>query len=658
MKKILLFVCLTTTVLSVKAQEKGLADTGTFFLHKFQQHIGQETYRITRSANVLTYNIDFKFVDRGSPVPLKAGLAVTPKLEPVRLWIKGSVARSATINDSISIANGEAIVKVDDSVHKHKLAPLTFPVAGYAPGTVQQVLLQYWKTHHEPATINTLPNGTVKIKKEGQDTLIFNNKKLILDRFSIAGLIWGNELLWADKKGLLICLITNDAEADKLEMMRVPYEELLPLFISKAATYSMALFEKAMPKAKADSKIIAVVGGTLVDVVNATTIPNSVVLIENGYIKKVGKVGEIKIPSIAKIIDAKGKTVIPGLWDMHAHFEQAEWGPAYLAVGATTVRDCGNEFDYINAIKKAIDGGKGIGPEILKAGIIDGKGQYALGIIQADTKEEAIKEVDRYYDNGFIQIKIYSSVKPAIVKAICDEAHRLGLTVTGHIPTGMTLQQGVDSGMDMVNHVQYVYPIMKFNKDRSVNFEDSTSKAAIQFIKDRHIVIDPTLGVFEMILRNVKDDITVMEPGFYTLPLPLQALFKNTGQQPDRAAKVKPIYDSMMKIVKLLYDAGVPIVAGTDQGFPGYSVDRELELYVMAGLTPMQALQTATITPARVMKMDKISGSVEAGKHADLAIIDGAPLNNIRDIRKVTLVIKAGKIYNPVQLHQLVGFSK
>jgi hypothetical protein len=658
MKNYILLSFLSFSFLAANAQETTLPDTGTFFLHKFQQHIGQETYRINRSANLITYNVDFKFTDRGSPVPLKAELAITPKLEPVRLIIKGKVARSATINDSISIANGEAIIKVDDSVSKHKPPPLTFPVAGYAPGTVQQVLVQYWKSNHEPAIINTLPNGSVKIKKEGEDTVTFNNKKLVLDRFSIAGLIWGNELLWTDKNGLLMCLITNDAEADKLEMMRVPYEALLPTFIAKAATYSMALFEKAMPKTKTDSKIIAVVGGTLVDVVNSTTIPNSIVLIENGVIKKVGKVGGVKIPSNAKIIDAKGKTVVPGLWDMHAHFEQAEWGPAYLAVGATTVRDCGNEFDYINAIKKAIDNGKGIGPEILKAGIIDGKGQYALGIIQADTKEEAIKEVDRYYDNGFVQIKIYSSVKPAIVKAICDEAHRLGLTVTGHIPIGMTLQQGVDSGMDMVNHVQYVYSIMKRNKDRSINFEDSTSKAAILFIKDHHVVIDPTIGVFEMSFRNVKDDITIMEPGFYTLPLPLQALFKDTGQDPTGAAKFKPLYDSMVKIVKLLYDAGVPIVAGTDQGFPGYSVDRELELYVQAGLTPIQALQTATITPARVMKMDKTSGSIEAGKHADLAIIDGDPLNNIREIRKVTLVIKAGKIYDPEQLHRLVGFSK
>jgi hypothetical protein len=658
MKKCLLLIAFAGLLFKANAQSSLTADSGTFFLHKFQQHIGKETYHISKTGNVITYSVDFKFVDRGSPVPLKAELAITPATEPLSLFIKGRVARSATINDTISIKDNVAKIKVDDSVFTKKTDALTFPVAGYSPGTVQQVLLQFWKSHHEPKSITTLPVGSVQIRKAGIDTVSFKGKPLIVDRYTISGLIWGNELLWADREGRMICLITNDAEADKLEMMRDTYEDLLPVFIDKAAVYSMALFEKSMPKTAGTNKTIAIVGGTLIDVINSKTVPNSVIIVEDGIIKKAGEAADITVPKDAKVIDAKGKTVLPGLWDMHAHFEQAEWGPAYLAAGVTTVRDCGNEFDYINAIKKAIDSGKGIGPEILKAGIIDGKGPYALGIIQADTKEEAIKAVDRYKENGFVQIKIYSSVKPAIVKAICDEAHRLNLTVTGHIPEGMNLKQGVDSGMDMVNHVQYVYSIMKRNKDRSVDFGDSTSIAAIKFIKDHHTVIDPTVGVFEMSFRSVKDDITIMEPAFYSLPLPLQALFKDTGQDPKNAARLKPIFDSMEKLVKVLYDAGVPIVAGTDQGFPGYSLDRELELYVDAGLTPMQAIQTATITPAQVMKMDKQTGSIEAGKNGDITIVDGDPLNNIRNIRKVTLVIKAGKIYEPVQLHQLVGFIK
>src|SRR6201995_5591738 len=432
MKRTLLSLISSLVFLGAYAQNAA-PDSGTFFLHKFAQHIGKETYHIINNKDSKTYTADFKFVDRGSPVPLKAELRVNPVLEPLGLSIKGNVARGATVNDSISIMGNQAHVKVDDSVYNKKIQPLTFPIAGYAPTIVQQVLIQYWKKHHEPANINTLPTGSVQIKRDGSDTLTYNGKPLILERYTIGGLIWGNEFVWTDNQTRVICIITNDAEFDKFESVREPYEALLSTLIGKTATYSMRLFTKSASIKTSTDKLIAITGGTVVDVVNEKTIPDAVVLIENGIIKKVGKKGEVSIPAGAKVIDAKGKQLLPGLWDMHAHFEQAEWGPAYLAAGVTTVRDCGNEFSFINAIKDAIDQGKGVGPEILKAGIIDGKGNYSLGIIQADTKEEAIKEVDRYKDNGFAEIKIYSSVKPAIVKAICDEAHKQGLTVTGHI---------------------------------------------------------------------------------------------------------------------------------------------------------------------------------------------------------------------------------
>lgn len=657
MKKTLLFISLSSFCLGAYAQG-GSADSGVFLLHKFQQHIGKETYHVSKSKDAVTYTSDFKFTDRGSPVPFKAELKVTPALEPLEFNIKGQFSRFSTINDKINIANGQAHIQVDDSVHDQKIKPLTFPVAGYAPIIGQQVLIQYWKKHHEPASIDILPAGSVQIRRDGSDTLTFAGKPLMLERYTIGGLIWGNVFVWTDKQGQVIAVIENDAEFDKFEAMREAYEDLLPTLIGKTATYSMRLFTKSASLGSKADKLIVITGGTVYDVVNEKPIPDAVVVIEDGVIKKIGKTGEVQVPAGAKVIDAKGKMIFPGLWDMHAHFEQAEWGPAYLAAGVTTVRDCGNEFDFINAIKTSIDGGKGVGPLILKAGIIDGKGPMALGIIQADTKEEAIAAVDRYKNNDFAQIKIYSSVKPAIVKAICDEAHKQGLTVTGHIPNGMTLKSGVDSGMDMVNHVQYVYSIMKRNKDRSINFEDSVSKAAIEFIKQHHTVIDPTVGVFELSFRNVKDDITQIEPAFNTLPVPLKALLKNFGMEPAQSKQLEPLYQSMVTIVKKLHEAGVTVVAGTDQGFPGFSVARELELYVQAGLTPADAIQTATITPARVMKLDKNSGSIEEGKQADLIIVDGDPIKNIRDIRNVTTVIKAGHIYEPGPLHKLVGFSK
>ncbi|OQP45399.1 hypothetical protein A4D02_33875 [Niastella koreensis] len=549
-------------------------------------------------------------------------------------------------------------MKVDNSITSQSLPAVRFPIAGYSPGTTQMLLLQYWKKHHQPATVNTLPSGTVQIKKDGTDTLVFNNKSVMLERYVISGLVWGNEFLWTDANGQLFCLITNDAEGDKLEMMLEPYESWLPELINKAAAHGMRLFTANAKPSYEKHDVIAITGGDILDVENNQSISNGVVLIKNGRITKVGAANNIAIPAGAYVINAKGKTVLPGLWDMHAHFEQAEWGPAYLAAGVTTVRDCGNEFEYINAVQQAIDKGNGIGPHIIKAGIVDGSGQYALGVIRANTKEEAIKVVQRYKENGFQQIKIYSSVKPEIIKEISTEAHRLGLPVTGHIPIGVTLQQGIDSGMDQVNHISFVNAALKKNKEGLIDFSDTANVAVFNFLKAHHVVIDPTLGVYEMMFRSLKDSITKLEPAFASLPQPLKPLFINTGVATDSLAERGRLFMKNFKqIVSHLYADSITIVAGTDMGFPGFSVYREMELYVECGLTPIQALQTATIVPARVMKMENMSGSIAPGKNADIIITDGNPLQNISNVRKVVTVIKDGNIYNPGRLHHIAGFQ-
>ena len=657
MKKILCVSLLLCCIFASNGQI--VTDSGVYLLHKFEQNIGKEKFTETKTGDVINYDVDFKYVDRGSPVQLTAAFQLTAALDPLSFRINGGTSRFSSVNDSVVIKNKIASIKVDDSLYTQTLLPNSFPIAGYSPATAQMLLVQYWKLHNKPSIIHMLPFGTVEVNKDGTDTLTFNNNSIMLESYVVKGLIWGNELLWTDAKGRLYCLITNDAEGDKQEMMLEPYESLLSSFVAKAAEDGMRLFTKTAKPSFQKHDVIAITGGTLLDVVNNTTIPNATIVVENGIIKSAGNSTTVRIPSGAFIINAKGKTILPGLWDMHAHFEQAEWGPAYLAAGVTTVRDCGNEFGYINAIQTAIDNGGGIGPHILKAGIIDGKGPYALGVIQAATKEKAIAAVDRYKENGFVQIKIYSSVSPAIVKVICDEAHRLGLTVTGHIPNGMTLMQGVDSGMDMVNHVQYVFSVMKKNKtDFSIDVTDSSNVAVLEYIKNHHVVIDPTLGVFELAFRDLKDSITDIEPAFSTLPEPMKPLFINTGTSDSNQIKRgKIIMKDFKDITGALSKNNITIVAGTDMGFPGYSVFRELELYVECGLTPMQAIQTATIIPAKVMKADGITGSVEAGRRADIIIIDGDPLQNIRNIRKVQTVIKDGNIYDPVALHKVAGFQ-
>lgn len=387
-------------------------------------------------------------------------------------------------------------------------------------------------------------------------------------------------------------------------------------------------------------------------------------MIENGRITSIGLPSNMKIPKGVKVFDAQGKYVVPGLFDMHAHFEQVEWGPVYLAAGVTTVRDVGNEFEFMTSVRDAIKEGRGLGPRILLAGIIDGDGPQALGVIRANTPEQARAVVNRYYNAGFNQIKIYSSMKPEILKVICDEAHKLGLTVTGHVPNGMNAIQAVEAGMDQINHVQYLIApfVPKDYKPQrgvvpKVDFNSEEVKSSIKFFKEHNTVFDPTLVVMEMFLHPASTPFASFEPGAAKLPQELYAPINNTGLPPERAEYGREILDLYSNIVGELHKNGLTIVAGTDQVVPGHSLRRELELYVKAGFTPMEAIQAATIVPARVMKMDKDLGTLEQGKIADLILVDGNPLENISNLRNTKYVVTGGRMFDCAALWQSVGFK-
>ncbi|MGH9704946.1 MAG: amidohydrolase family protein, partial [Candidatus Acidiferrales bacterium] len=383
-----------------------------------------------------------------------------------------------------------------------------------------------------------------------------------------------------------------------------------------------------------------------------------------------GTRSQVKIPQNATVIDAHGKTLLPGLWDMHAHYEQVEWGPIYLAAGVTTARDLGNEFDYITQVRNALRDGHGIGPQLLLAGIVDGDGPMSIGITRVNTPAQARDWVDRYHDAGFQQIKIYSSMKLENIAAVATDAHRLGMTVTGHIPIGLNLFQGVEAGMDQVNHVQYIGDVVRKqlpeNSSRlqrvealaDVNLNSPEALRTIEFLKKHRTVVDPTLALMEMLFTVGPDrPAASFEPGVNKAPAELREQLVNVGPPGAILPLYRKVFAKYVEIVGALHRAGIPIIAGTDQTVPGHSLHREIELYVQAGLTPLEAIQAATIVPARVMKVDKEVGTIEPGKRADLILTRANPLEDIRNIRTVESVIANGRLYDCAQLWRSVGFQ-
>ena len=344
-------------------------------------------------------------------------------------------------------------------------------------------------------------------------------------------------------------------------------------------------------------------------------------------------------------------------------------GPIYLAAGVTTVRDCGNEFEFITAVRDAVAQGHGLGPRLLLAGVVDGTGPLALGVGRVDTPEQARMWVDRYHAAGFQQMKIYSSVKLENLKAVADEAHHLGMTVTGHVPEGLDAYQTIAAGQDQINHIDYISQIMhaplpenasradRRNAAANLDLDSPNAQKAVAFLKDHHTVVDPTLALFELFTGTTAKTPDSFEPGINKIPVELAEQLTDVAPPNENSALREKIFQKDIAIVGMLHRAGIPIVAGTDQAVPGHSLHREIELYVQAGFTPMEAIQAATLVSARAMGLEKESGTVERGKRGDLIVINGDPLQDIHNTRNVEYVITNGTMYHTAELWQSVGFK-
>jgi imidazolonepropionase-like amidohydrolase len=674
--RILLVISLAAASIFSAAQQTAynastLVEQGKFKLHKFEQAIGEETYEMRRDGDSLAVKIDFKFTDRGAPVPLTTTFRAAQDLTPLAFEIKGRTARPVTIDEALTVDGSKVHFRSRDKQSDlNTPSGPYFTIAGYAPTTMQMLMVRYWAAHGSPAQLTTLPSGTVKIEPRGPDTVHVGGKDEKLDRYTVEGLIWGRETLWFDANRNLVAAVTTDAEFDHFEAIRDGYESALGDFVGRAGSDGMAALSeisKGIPGSH--SSTIAIVGATLIDGTGAAPVPNAAVVVKNGRIVAVGPKNKVKIPHDANVIDAHGKFILPGLWDMHAHFEQVEWGPIYLAAGVTTVRDCGNEFEFITAVRDAIAAGHGLGPRLLLAGIVDGSGPIALGVQRVDTPEQAKQWVDKYHAAGFQQMKIYSSVKLEEIKAIADEAHRLGMTVTGHVPNGLNAYQVVEAGQDQINHISYIADIMRPELPANATREDRRKaasnldldapevKKALAFLKDHHTLVDPTMALYETFTATTAKPVASFEPGVNKVPVELAQPLTDVAPPTENSEIGEKIFQKNLQIVGALHHAGIPVVAGTDQAIPGYSLHREIELYVQAGFTPMEAIQAATLVPARAMGLEKELGTIEKGKRGDLILIDGNPLEDIHNTRNVEYVISNGSMYHTAELWQSVGFK-
>lgn len=402
------------------------------------------------------------------------------------------------------------------------------------------------------------------------------------------------------------------------------------------------------------------------------------VLVEDGKVKAVGSAGSIKPPAGTTRIDGRGKTLLPGLWDSHLHVGGSDWNLLQnVATGITNFRSPGSMIDESLSIFKRRAAGDLLAPDGKVAVIIDRKDPLAAqGALTVSSADESVAAVRKIKEAGLSGAKFYTSMTPEWIAPAAAEAHRLGLHVSGHVPAGMRPIEAVRAGYDEITHINFIMMqampqeiVDKANTaarlegpakyGKNVDLDSPEMRAFYSELATRKTIIDPTISVWEGSLTSDGSAISPAYAPYANISPPAVArgwkisgypLFDGLTRDDFRASFAK-----MVGLVGRLHKAGVRIVAGTD----GYGLElvRELELYQQAGLTNEEALQTATIVPARMTGMADRLGSIEVGKTASMILVEGDASKDMAVLRRVATVFLDGYRLSGDELRKASGFS-
>lgn len=406
-------------------------------------------------------------------------------------------------------------------------------------------------------------------------------------------------------------------------------------------------------------------------------VDNQAVLAGDGRIKAIVPAGSMTPPPNVRVIDGKGKTLVPGIWDSHMHIGD-DWDVlANMANGMTSFRSPGTMIERAHSTLKRRASGDLLMGEPFISVLVDRKDPLAAqGALTVTSEAETIEAVRKIKDAGVWGVKFYTSMNPAWIAPGAAEAQRLGLHVSGHVPATMRPLEAVRAGYDELTHLNFVVMQAmpkevvdkantaerfegpaRFTKD--IDWTSPEMRAFIAELKRRGTIVDPTITIFEGALTlDGGSPAPAYAPYMGIISPVLDRSFKSGGHPLVKGYTrddYRKSYAKMVELIGALHDAGVTIVAGTD-GW-GIELVRELEIYKQAGMTNAEALQTATIIPARVVGADQRTGSIAVGKEADLVLVDGDVSQDLGALRRVVTVVSDGYVMDADELRKAAGYS-
>lgn len=631
----------------------------------------QAGHQIVEHGDDGVTRVDFIFKDNGRGPELKEEYRLGPDGTFVRYAVKGTSTFGAPVDESFVREGAVARWKSTSDQGEMRLdgTALYSPLGGTPQASSVAIAAL---ARRADGKLPLVPSGTLTMRKVDEAEVVSATGKRKVQLLAVTGVGFTPTFAWA----------TTDAEPRLFAFIFPGFLQL----IEEGWQANAAALEARQKEA--EGKALRELQARLAHPLKGTTLIRNArvfdserarlgeardVLLRDGTIVSVAGAGE-EHARADRVIDAGGRVLLPGLFDMHGHVGRWDGG-LNIAAGVTTVRDLGNDNATLQQIIAAEKAGTLLSPRIVAAGFLEGESPMSArnGFV-VKTLDEAKKAVDWYAANGYVQVKIYNSFPKEILRDTVAYAHAKGLRVSGHIPVWLRAQDAVEAGYDEIQHINQVLLNFLVKPDTDtrtlerfylpakgvadLDFDSKEVQDFIALLKARNVAIDPTLATFDFLRQRAGELSQAYAAVAPHLPPDVQRSLRVAEFDiPDdaTAARYNRSYEKMVEFVGRMYRAGITIVPGTD-AVAGFTLQRELELYVQAGMTPAQALQSATWTASRIARAGD-RGVIAPGKRADLILIDGDPTANIADIRKVALVIKGDAAYYPADVHEALGIK-
>jgi hypothetical protein len=418
-----------------------------------------------------------------------------------------------------------------------------------------------------------------------------------------------------------------------------------------AAAGASALF--AQGRGPAD---IAITNATVIDVVAGSHQTGVTVVTKGGQIAGIGP--RLSVPQGAVRVDGTGKYLIPGLWDMHSHNQASgvESLDLHLALGVVGTRDMGSDLAFILPLRDRIRRGETRGPEIVASGpMLDNapaNWPYRRRVTNAQEARDAVRDLKK---QGVDCIKVHNNTPRDVFFDIAEEAPKLGLTFAGHIPLAVTIDEGASSGIKSIEHLSESR-VFRECAGRTQPYDAGRCRPLFDRLAASHIWQTPTLAFFR-----------VLPDVFTGKPMPYEEYASDAAIEMNRAnarasnvneeglAFLRSMGKTSLAVVRDMLSRGNVFMAGCDGGVPGFCLHDEMQILTEAGLTPLQAIQAATINPARFLWREKAQGTVAAGKRADLVMLDADPRADIRNTRRISAVMYGGRLLSKADIDRLIA---